>query len=44
MLQISNSRKSSRPRHSGLVELFGGTTQLSPSTGKQSKMAFPNGR
>lgn len=44
ILQIMRSRKSSLSLHSGCVSDFGGTTQLSPSGGKQSRMAFPKGR
>ena len=44
MLQMLRLLKSSRSRHSGTDISFGGTTHVSPSFGKQSKIAFPNGR
>lgn len=44
MLQMIRPLKSSLSRHCGLSASFGGTTHWSPSRGKQSKIAFPNGR
>lgn len=44
ILQMIKSLKSSLSFHSGLLESFGGTTHCSPPEGKQSKIAFPNGR
>jgi hypothetical protein len=43
ILQIKRSLKSSRSRQITLSSALGGTTQLSPSTGKHSSIAFPNG-
>ena len=44
MLQMMRSLKSSLSLHSGWFALLGGTTHESPSSGKQSKIAFPKGR
>lgn len=44
ILQIKRSLKSSLSRQITLSGALGGTTQVSPSTGKQSNIAFPNGR
>jgi hypothetical protein len=44
MLHPANPIKISLPHHSGHPSALGGTTQCSPSTGKQLKMVFPNGQ
>lgn len=43
MLQIMRPRKSSLSLQLGSVALWGGTTQLSPSGGRQSRIALPKG-
>lgn len=44
MLHMRRSRRSTLSLHTGLSAAFGDTTQLSPSGGKQSRIAFPKGR
>ena len=43
ILQMMSSRRSSRSLQFGSAAFFGGTTQLSPSGGRQSRMALPKG-
>ena len=44
MLHMRRSRRSTLSLHTRLSAAFGGTTHLSPSGGKQSRIAFPKGR